>query len=364
MNVLNDKGIKALRPLLGTIYKFNIPFKSALKLFQTLILPILLYNTENWNIISDTFLNKLNKDNFFSWILNSKTDTTHRKLLKNILGVTKTCPDVAVYGETGEFPLSLKGLRITLNFWYRVTNLPESTLAKKALLENISIRSNWIKTIEKLIGILDLSDKIENPKKFNICTKNALENGFTEHWKNSLNDPGNSRLQFYRKLKNHFETKKYLECTNFHQRRSLTKLKCSDHTLEIEKGRHRKIPRKDRKCFFCPTDTIEDEEHFLFYCPKFEHIRREFGIQATVPLHNVFQDDFDKLAKFTNKAFEYRKEEIGKKYERVGFLGDFSSCHIFVLFLAARSASIAIMQDYSLCYLCLFSVVLSFLKCK
>ena len=174
MNVLNDKGNKALRPLLGVIYRFNIPFKSAVKLFNTFISPILLYNTENWNIISDTFLKRLNKDNLFSWTIKSKVDTTHRKMLKNVLGVTKSCPDLAVYGETGEFPLSLKGLRLTLNFWNRVNSLPETSLAKKALLENITIRSNWIQTIEKLIGILNIADKIENPHKFNNSAKKSL----------------------------------------------------------------------------------------------------------------------------------------------------------------------------------------------
>ena len=174
MNVLNDKGNKALRPLLGVIYRFNIPFKSAVKLFNTFISPILLYNTENWNIISDTFLKRLNTDNLFSWIIKSKVDTTHRKMLKNVLGVTKSCPDLAVYGETGEFPLSLKGLRLTLNFWNRVNSLPETSLAKKALLENITIRSNWIQTIEKLIGILNIADKIENPHKFNNSAKKSL----------------------------------------------------------------------------------------------------------------------------------------------------------------------------------------------
>ena len=95
-------------------------------------------------------------------------------MLKNVLGVTKSCPDLAVYGETGEFPLSLKGLRLTLNFWNRVNSLPETSLAKKALLENITIRSNWIQTIEKLIGILSIVNKIENPHKFNNSAKKAF----------------------------------------------------------------------------------------------------------------------------------------------------------------------------------------------
>ena len=52
-NVLNDKGKKALRPLLSVIARFKIPTKIAIKLFHTYISPILLYNTENLNFFTD-----------------------------------------------------------------------------------------------------------------------------------------------------------------------------------------------------------------------------------------------------------------------------------------------------------------------
>ena len=50
----------------------------------------------------------------FSMTSESKIDITHRKLLKNILGVSRSCPTLAVYGETGEIPISLKSYRLTL----------------------------------------------------------------------------------------------------------------------------------------------------------------------------------------------------------------------------------------------------------
>ena len=39
MNILNDKGNKALRPLLCAIARFNIPVKTSIRLFHTLYLP-------------------------------------------------------------------------------------------------------------------------------------------------------------------------------------------------------------------------------------------------------------------------------------------------------------------------------------
>ena len=132
MNVLNDKGNKALRPLLCAINRFKIPVKTSIRIFHTYVSPILLYNAENWSILSDKGLLKFNKDSIFSDTSASKTDIVHRKLLKFVLGVSKSCPNLAIYGETGKPPLSLKSYRLTLNFWHRVTSLPNPTLAKKS----------------------------------------------------------------------------------------------------------------------------------------------------------------------------------------------------------------------------------------
>ena len=45
------------------------------------------------------------------------------------------------------------------------------------------MRTNWIKTIEKLISTLNLADKTGNPEKFKHATKGTLENGYKDWWK-------------------------------------------------------------------------------------------------------------------------------------------------------------------------------------
>ena len=51
---------------------------------------------------------------------------------------------------------------------------------------------------------------------------------------------------------------------NYQIRRCFTKIRISDHDLEIEKGRYTKIPRILRICKKC--NKIEDEEHFILEC--------------------------------------------------------------------------------------------------
>ena len=53
MNTLHDKAKKATRPLMGAIAKFDLPTKTAINLFHTYISPIVLYNVENWGILTE-----------------------------------------------------------------------------------------------------------------------------------------------------------------------------------------------------------------------------------------------------------------------------------------------------------------------
>ena len=317
-NILNDKGNKALRPLLCVISRFNIPAKTALRLFHSYVSPILLYNTENWFTLNDKDLQKFDKDFIFSETSTSNIDITHRKLLKYILGVSRSCPSLAIYGETGEIPISIKGYRLALNFWHRVTSLLNTSLAKKALLENIELRTNWIRTIEKLINTFNLADKIGNHEKFKEATKQALEDSYRKFWTNSLMDPTLARLLFYKNIKTEFKMENYFETLGFEHRRVIAKLKCSDHTLEIEKGRHKGIPRLERKCTLCHNDLVEDEMHFLFSCKAYNVLRAKYKIEHYTMAQELFNDaNNNTLGKYLIEAFANRDEIIKTMGRRV-----------------------------------------------
>ena len=275
--------------------------------------PILLYNVENWSILTDKELGKFDKDFIFSETLTSSNniDITHRKLLKYILGVSRSCPSLAIYGETGEVPISIKGYRLTLNFWHRVTSLPETSLAKKALLENITLRTNWIRTIEKLINTFNLADKIGNHERFKNATKRAMEDSYKRFWTKSLTDPTLARLLFYKKIKTEFKMESYCETLGFGNRRAIAKLKCSDHALEIEKGRHKGKPRHERICTLCQNGQIEDEEHFLFSCKIYNALRGKYNFEHITDVQAFFNDlNYDTLGKYLIEAFTVRNEAI------------------------------------------------------
>ena len=309
MNTLNDKAKKALHPLLGAIAKFDLPGGLAIRLFHTYISPILLYGVENWAILSDLDIERFSDLSLFEKTEKCNTDIVHRKLLKFVLGVSKTCHNVAIYGDTGEVPVSLKGYRLMLNYWKRLSALPDRSLAKKALIENANIRSNWIKTIEKLIRCLKLQ---RVPlKKFKDTTKSVIPTYFETNWKNKLLSEDISRLITYKTINSNFTLPKHLGLP-YQLRKVISRVRCSNHPLAIEKGRHKKpkTPREERICIFCNDHVVEDENHFLLKCTAYFHLRDYYNMNFENVPDMLDMDDQYHLAKFLLSAFELRQRFI------------------------------------------------------
>ena len=128
INCLFDKANKAMRPIMGAISRFNMPVKISLKLFHSCIAPIMLYNVENWATLSDRNLRNCTVDTLIG-MNDAKANNLHRRFLKYVLGVSKSCPTLAVLGETGEVPLMLKGFRQMLigleSVIYLILHLPK-----------------------------------------------------------------------------------------------------------------------------------------------------------------------------------------------------------------------------------------------
>ena len=309
MNTLNDKAKKALHPLMGAIAKFDLPGKLAIQLFNTYISPILLYGVENWSILSDKDIENFDDLSLFKRTEKSRTDIVHRKLLKYVLGVSKTCHNIAIYGETGEIPLSLKGFRLMVNYWKRLSALPDESLAKKALIENANIRTNWLVTIEKLVRSMNL---IEVPDtEFKGTTKSAISSYFVSNWKNKLLNEDISRLTTYKTINTDFTLPKHLGLP-YQFRKVISRTRCSNHPLAIEKGRHTKpiTPREERFCKFCDEQVVEDEGHFLLTCTAYTHLRDYHrmnfdNLPDILNMENQYQ-----LAKYLLSAFELRQRLI------------------------------------------------------
>ena len=93
---------------------------------------------------------------------------------------------------------------------------------------------------------------------------------------------------------------------NFQIRKCITKFRCSDHRLEIEIGRHKNKKVEERVCKTC-GQGIENEEHFLRWCPRYTPLRqRYFGLP-----HNFL--DWLVILKCETKSIAYNLGNFIKK---------------------------------------------------
>ena len=89
----------------------------------------------------------------------------------------------------------------------------------------------------------------------------------------------NVKLKFYSKISENkpFGFKLYLDRVKNRNRRSyVTRMRCGSHRLNVEIGRWTNIQQLSRKCRFCDSGLLEDEEHVILDCNAFKNERQQF----------------------------------------------------------------------------------------
>jgi hypothetical protein len=93
---LGEKALHALYKIRKNIDFHKLTPKVALKIFNSIISPILLYNSEVWGAYE--------KNDYNNWE-NSEIEKAHLRFCKLYLGVNRKATNVACRGELGKFPL-------------------------------------------------------------------------------------------------------------------------------------------------------------------------------------------------------------------------------------------------------------------
>ena len=86
---------------------------------------------------------------------------------------------------------------------------------------------------------------------------------------------GGNKLRTYKLIKNDYKMETYLyHISDREVRRDLTNLRCSNHSLLIEKGRYSKLEVAERLCK--KYNKVEDEIHFSIECKLYDSVRKKF----------------------------------------------------------------------------------------
>ena len=155
--------------------------------------------------------------------------------------------------------------------------------------------------------------------KINIHVYIHVHDYFIQNWNSRLEE--SSRATFYTCI-NSFQFQHYLNFIKVKKyRNAMSSLRCSSHRLQIESGRwHRPIrkPVDERKCKNC--NVVENEFHFLFECPLYNELRRQYldsyfyENPNQFKLKQLFQSTQEKqiiyLSIFIYKAFTLRNSVL------------------------------------------------------
>ena len=239
-----------------------IPPKLALQMFDTYVLPIIEYNNILWSKIKQ----------------NNDIERIQLSYLKSVLGVRKQTPSMAVYGETGRFPLNVRLQVNLLKYWIRLETLPDNNILFKCLkvqktLSNMG-PNNWFFKIKKIFHENDFTlPQIQDDRQLYKTLNDMYIKIYEQAQKDIMSSINNSDLQpklrTYKLFKLDFRLEPYLTM-NFekHIYSSIAKFRTSSHHLRIETGRHDRpfIPADQRFCLKCASGEVEDEIHHLINC--------------------------------------------------------------------------------------------------
>ena len=257
---LKDRGIKALykiRQQLGPLF-LQHP-KVTIKIFDTLVKPILLYASDFWGIL------KFPKNN--------PIENVHIKFCKELLKVQKQTTNIGVLLELGQIPISIFAIKNAIKNWVRISNTEKKELLNASYLNSISEDLSWPTQIKNVLSRNGMFDHfITKDINTHVRIFQRLSDLFHQ---NAFHQIGiaSSKLRTYNLIKTNIGYENYLdEIQNLKHRNALTKLRLSNHNLMIEKGRHNKTEIENRFCPFC-LNLVEDEIHFLLICKTFREIR-------------------------------------------------------------------------------------------
>ena len=123
---------------------------------------------------------------------------------------------------------------------------------------------------------------------------------------------GHSSLIVYRALNPEYQIAEYLRHVFCYlNRRLLARLRCQCFGLQVDIGRFEQVSRNCRVCQVCHARVVEDEQHFLFECPAYSHIRTrhmslfEHEHVSAASFLNTSQQSL--LGRYVRKCFFHRK---------------------------------------------------------
>lgn len=248
--------------------KDKLDVDTMLHLFDSTVMPILLYGCEIWGDSKIEIIERM-----------------HLRFCKILLKLNKSTPNLMVYGELGRYPLEVYIKTRMVTYWHKlVTNANKLSSKMCKLMYSFHCKednvSDWLSYIKKILDEVGMSHiwitqgQYTSTEWLKCKVKQTLMDQFQQAWRSNIFD--SSKCCNYRIFKSKFGLENYLVALSPKLRESFTKFRCRNHKLPIESGIYTGIVREERLCSLCTLHEPGDEFHYIFCCDYFAEHRRRF----------------------------------------------------------------------------------------
>jgi hypothetical protein len=272
------KARKSLYRIYGMCRNFGcLPPRTAFKLFDSLVVSVLRYGSEVWY-------------GSLSQSARKPFEVMHTKFLRYVLGIRRSTPLIAIYGETGRFPLDLSfraaGVKYAI-YLFRRTDLGQNSPLQWARGYSAATWEGGAPALSFLSTVCAVSshqacDSILAASMSFARWRFAEHEAWQAQWKLDLQSDAH-KLSTYKLFKFEMGIESYLvQVHNHTHRKSLSRFRMSSHNLAIERLRWANVPREQRTCRndAC-AGIVEDEMHALLMCPTYAVDRAAFLVRIS-----------------------------------------------------------------------------------
>ena len=180
--------------------KIDFDAVTSLKLFDSLIKPILTYKCEFWSQLTKSKIEaiKSKKISLEESYFDAPAEKLHQLFCRNILGVSNKTSSLATLGELDRYPVMLNCYVQMIKYWHHIkTAYSKNSLVYKVInyMENDKQEQyKWLSTVNfNILELCDLDyvwkdpDKIDNSSLITKCF-NSLVERYINFWQDCINN--------------------------------------------------------------------------------------------------------------------------------------------------------------------------------
>ena len=267
IKLIKSQANKAMRYIISRAGEKNMPIDIQLKLFDTLVIPIMTYGAEVWGFEHLKMLDQL-----------------ELQFLKLMMNVRKFTPKYMIHGELGWLPVSSTIKSRMAGYWGKLLTGKQEKLSYKPYQMLLGDWKNlkWINNIKNILDDLGLSfiwdiQYVHSTTKLMEVLKLNLKDHFLQQW-NSEMQASNKGIM-YSLIKKGFEMENYFKTLPSNLLQFLCWFRTANHNLPVDTGRWSNIDHHLRKCDMCFASEVGDEYHTLLKCFALTNLRNLYIAQ-------------------------------------------------------------------------------------